>query len=185
LDPLRVEPDRPRLAPGDPIRARIRVLGEDFLPAAGAGLSVSLRGPGGETRALAATPEAPGVFRVEAPAPGDGSWEILAQASASGSVYARASATVSVAWPPEEFRAPGLNREALAALIAGRRGALLELGEPGPTAEALEKALGQLTSAGPEERAETRPLAEMLPSFLALLAVLGAEWVARRRAGLD
>jgi hypothetical protein len=49
----------------------------------------------------------------------------------------------------------------------------------------LEKALVELTSTGPGERAETRPLAEMLPVFLALLGVLAAEWVTRRRAGLD
>lgn len=185
LEPLRVDPDSARIAPGDPIRARIRVLGEDFLPATNPALSVSLRGAGGDSRSLAATPEAPGVYRVEAQAPGEGSWEIAAQASAGGAVYARAAATVGVAWPAEEFRSPGLNREALAALITGRRGAFLELAGHRHTADALERALGELTAIGAQERAETRPLAEMLPAFLALLAVLATEWITRRRAGLD
>jgi uncharacterized membrane protein len=185
LQPLRVEPERSRLAPGEPIRARIRVLGEDFLPAARPGLTVTLRGPGGESRALAAIPESPGVYRVEASATGEGSWEIAAEASSSGAVYGRSSATVSAAWPPEEFRSPGLNREAVTALLSGRRGAFLELGTPRQTADALAKALEELTTSAPNERAESRPLAETLPVFLTLLGLLASEWVIRRRGGLD
>ena len=183
--PLRVEPERVRLAPGDPIRARVRVLGEDFLPSARTELSVTLRGPGGESRALVPTLEAPGVYRIEALAAGEGSWEIAAAASIKGAIYARAAATVSVSWPLEEFRTPGLNRAALTALLAGRRGAFLELGAAGATAKTLEKALEELTSSGAKERVDTRPLAEMIPVFVALLAVLAAEWIIRRRTGLD
>jgi uncharacterized membrane protein len=185
LEPLRVEPERLRLAPGDPIRARIRVLGEDFLPPARAELSATLRGPGGVSRALLATAEAPGVFRVEAAAAGEGSWEIGAEASAAGRVYARAAAVVSASWPPEEFRSPGLNREAATALISGRRGAFLELGPPEQTADQLEKALAELTSSPHSERAESRQLAETLPVFLAILGLLASEWIIRRRGGLD
>jgi hypothetical protein len=161
------------------------VLGEDFLPAARPELSAILRGPGGDSRALVAIPEAPGVYRVEASADSEGSWEIAAEASAAGAVYARATATVSAAWPPEEFRSPGMNRSALTALLSGRRGAFLELGATKQTADALGKALDELTSSAPNERAESRPLAETLPVFLALLGLLAAEWVIRRRSGLD
>jgi len=185
LQPLKIEPERVKLAPGDPIRARIRVLGEDFLPSARTELSVNLRGPGGESRALVPTQEAPGVYRIEALAGAEGSWEIAAEVSAGGAVYARSASTVSASWPPEEFRTPGLNREALTRLLAGRRGAFLELGAPGPTAAALEKALEELTASVQNERVDTRPLAEMLPVFLALLAVLATEWIIRRRTGLD
>jgi hypothetical protein len=168
------------------MRARVRVLGEDFLPAARPDLSVTLRGPGGETRALAATQEAPGVFVVEAPAPTEGTWEIAVEASARGKAYARASATVTAAWPLEEYRAPGLNREALTALLAGRRGALLELGDADDTAEALERVLRDLTGgSGEREREEGRALAETVPAFLLLLGLLAAEWILRRRSGLD
>ena len=185
LQPLKIEPERIRLAPGDPIRARIRVLGEDFLPSARAELSVTMRGPAGESRSLVPTLETPGVYRIEAPAAGEGSWEIAAEASVRGAIYARSTTTVSASWPPEEFRSPGLNRPALTALLSGRRGAFLELGATGTTVEALEKALDELTSAGPNERVDTRPLAEMLPVFLALLALLATEWIIRRRTGLD
>lgn len=185
LQPLRVEPERVRLAPGDQIRARVRVLGEDFLPAPRPELSVTLRGPDGQLRALVAALEAPGVYRVEALAAGEGSWEIVAEASNRGLMYARAATTVSAAWPPEELRSPGLNRDALKALLAGRRGALLELGAAGETAAALEKSLDELTASGPNERADAKPLAEMLPVFLGLLGVLAAEWILRRRSGLD
>ncbi len=185
LQPLRVDAERTRIAPGEPLRARIRVLGEDFLPAARVELSVTLRGPAGETRALVPALEAPGVYRVEAPVSGEGTWEIAAEASTRGAAYARAAGTVSARWPPEEFRAPGLNRAAAAALLSGRRGAFLELGEAGATADALERALDELTASGPHERDESTPLAETLPVFLALLAVLTAEWVLRRRTGLD
>lgn len=185
LQPLRIEAERARLAPGDPIRARIRVLGEDFLPSERTELSVTLRGPGGEVRALVPTLEAPGVYRVDAPASGEGSWEIAAEASTRGAAYARAADTVSARWPPEEFRAPGLNRAAVASLLSGRRGAFLELGEAGATADALGSALDELISPGPNVRDESTPLAESLPVFLALLAVLAAEWILRRRTGLD
>jgi hypothetical protein len=185
LQPLRVEPERARVAPGEPIRARIRVLGEDFLPATRAELSVTLRGPGGEARALLPTLEAPGVYRVETPAPGEGSWEIAAEAASRGTTYARAAGTVSAVPPPEEFRSPGLNRGAIAALLSGRRGAFLELGDAGATADALERTLDELAASGPSARADASPLAETLPAFLALLAVLAAEWVVRRRSGLD
>jgi uncharacterized membrane protein len=185
LQPLRVEPERSRVAPGETIRARIRVLGEDFLPAARAELSVTLRGPGGESRALVALPEGPGVYRVEASAPAEGSWEIAAEASAAGRMYARAAATVSAAWPPEEFRSPGMNRAEATALLSGRRGAFIEFGTPEQTAEALKEALDELTTSPLNERSESRPLAETLPVFLALLGLLAAEWVIRRRSGLD
>jgi hypothetical protein len=61
----------------------------------------------------------------------------------------------------------------------------VELGAPGATAGALERALDELTSSGPNERVDTTPLAEMIPVFLTLLAVLATEWVIRRRTGLD
>jgi uncharacterized membrane protein len=185
LQPLRVEPERARLAPGEPLRARIRVLGEDFLPAAAPELTVTLRGPDGTARALAPTAEAPGTYRVEAGAPAEGTWEIAATAAARGAVYARAAASVSVAWPPAEFRSPGLNRDALAAQLAGRRGALLELGAPRESAAAIERALGELVEPAGSEREESRPLAELLPVFLAFLALVSAEWYLRRRLGLD
>jgi len=185
LQPLKVEPERLRIAPGDPLRARIRVLGEDFLPSARTELSVTLRGPDGESRALVPTLEAPGIYRIEALAAGEGSWEIAAAASIRGATYAHAATTVSASWPPEEFRSPGLNRAAVTALLAGRRGAFLELGTAGATAAALVKALEELTSSGANERADSKPLAEMLPVFFALLAVLAAEWILRRRTGLD
>ena len=38
---------------------------------------------------------------------------------------------------------------------------------------------------GPNARADSRPLAEVLPVFLFLLALLAAEWIIRRRTGLD
>ncbi|MHB8837192.1 MAG: glutamine amidotransferase [Candidatus Methylomirabilia bacterium] len=185
LQPLNIEPERVRIAPGDPIRARIRVLGEDFLPSERTELSVTMRAPGGESRSLVPTLEAPGVYRLEALAAGEGSWEIAVAASVRGAVYARSATTVSAAWPPEEYRAPGVNRAALTALLAGRRGAFLELGGAATTAAALGKALDELTSPGPENRLDTRPLAETIPVFLALLAVLATEWVLRRRTGLD
>ena len=124
LQPLRVEPERRRLAPGEPIRARIRVLGEDFLPSARAELSVTLRGPGGESRALVA--DAGGAGRLPGRGAGAGGGQLGDRRGGrrvGGAVYARAAATVSAAWPPEEFRSPGLNRAALTALLAGRRGA--------------------------------------------------------------
>jgi len=185
LQPLKVEPERVKLAPGDQIRARIRVLGEDFLPSERTELSVTLHGPGGESRALVPTLEAPGIYRIEALASGEGSWAIAAAASVRGAIYARSAATVSASWPPEEFRTPGLNRAALKALLAGRRGAYLELGAAGSTAAALEKTLDELTSSGPNERVDAKPLAEMIPVFLVLLAVLATEWILRRRTGLD
>lgn len=186
LEPARVEPERPRIAPGESIRARIRVLGEDFLPAARPDLTVTVRGPGGERRALAPVAEAPGVFLVEAPAPGEGTWEIVAEAAAHGKAYARATAIVTAAWPLEEYRSPGLNREALAALLAGRRGAQLELGEAADTADALRRVLRELTGDRAErDREEGRALAETVPAFLLFLVLLAGEWILRRRSGLD
>jgi hypothetical protein len=185
LQPLRVEPERPRLSPGEPLRARVRVLGEDFLPAAAPALTVTLRGPGGESRALAATPETTGSWRVEAAGLGEGTWEIHAEAAARGSVYARAAATVSFAWPGEETRAPGLNREALATILGGRRGVLVELGAPDETAKSIARALDDLAAGVRSERDESRPYAELLPVFALFLGLLSAEWVLRRRWGLD
>ncbi len=185
LDPVRVEIERRQLAPGESIRARVRVLGEDFLPAASPELTVTLRGPGGETRALAANPESPGVFLVEAAAGGEGTWEILAQAAARGRVYGRASAAIAATWPLEEYRQPGLNRDALSALLSGRRGALLELDGADETARALDEVLADLTGRNAVDTEEPRPLAEMLPAFLLLLALLTTEWILRRRSGLD
>jgi uncharacterized membrane protein len=184
--PVRVEPERERVVPGSRVRARIRVLGEDFLPAHRASLSVLLREPGGRTRALVPVPQGAGVFAVEAEAAEEGVVEIVAEASAAGAVYGRAAASVTVSWPPGELRAPGLNRAAVRALLAGRRGALVDLGDDdAATARALRRALEGLAEGDAGDREESRPLAEEAWAFGAFLAVLATEWVVRRRSGLD
>ena len=68
----------------------------------------------------------------------------------------------------------------------GRRGALLELGDGADTADALRRVLRELTGdQGSRDREEGRALAETVPVFLLFLALLAAEWVLRRRSGLD
>ena len=46
--------------------------------------------------------------------------------------------------------------------------------------------LRELTGgSGEREREEGRALAETVPAFLLFLALLAAEWILRRRSGLD
>lgn len=185
LQPVRVEPERNRLVPGERLRARIHVLSEDFLPAKSADLAVILRDPGGATRALPASPEAPGAYRVEADIAEAGTWEITAVAALRGVPYGRAAATVTAVWPEAEFQDPQMNREAVTALLSGRRGAFVELADPGATVKALEKVLRELPEAEPGTRAESRGLGEEPGMFLVFLGLVGAEWIIRRRSGLD
>jgi hypothetical protein len=125
------------------------------------------------------------VFRVEGETGAAGTYEIAVEVASRKNVYGRAAATASAAWPQEEFRAPGLNRDALSAFVARHGGTLLELGDDGETARALEAALSGLAARTESAREEARPLSEDPRAFLVFLALLAGEWILRRRSGMD
>ncbi|MFC1657302.1 glutamine amidotransferase [Candidatus Moduliflexota bacterium] len=185
FQPVVIHVEDEHLSPGDRLRASVRVLGEDFLPALEPDLRVVLREGGGKDRTLPVQPEGPGLFFVDAEIDSAGTFELEAQVRSGGTVYGRGSAAVESSWPLGEFRKPGLNREAFGRLSRGSSDAVVELGEHDGTSRLLGE---KLREAAPLYRVafeEKKGLGSEWWAFVLVLGFLAAEWAVRKRYGMD
>lgn len=165
-------------------RISVIVRDEDFRPVANAEVAVEITAPSGEKRALTAALSDPqeGRYAVASRFDQSGVYRIEAIARRQG---AGATATVGVASRPVlvggvdlEMTQPRLNDAVLRRLSAETRGRYVRADEA-----------DQLPSLVRESRAdagtpEMRDVWHNGFSLLAIIALLAAEWVARRRAGL-
>jgi hypothetical protein len=185
MQPLAIRLEHDRVTPGNTVYGIIRVLGEDYLPAENPDLRVVIRERGGVARVLPVRRESAGVFSIETVVESPGTYEIQASVAGGGQVRAEDSVALQVAWPASEYRKPGLNRAALLSLGQRYPGATVELSTELETGRRLEKILG--TSAPPYriEFEEKKNIGESLPAFALIIMLLGAEWMVRKRQGMD
>ena len=180
FQPVTVRLESDQLLPGQKVRADIRVLGEDYLPAVDTDLRVFLRREDGSRQVLPARRESPGFFVVEAEVAGRGRYELEATAGSSGEAYGSDSAIFDVSWPVREFSRPGLNREAME-----RYGGAIELGEEEATARRLKDALASAAPVTRLQFEEEKNLGDEWWAFLLVVILLGTEWLMRKRQGLS
>jgi hypothetical protein len=185
MQPLSVRLESDRLSPGRKLHGTIRVLGDDYLPDEDPDLRVVVHERGGGSRSLPPVMVSPGLFKVTAPVPKAGSYELRVTAVSGGKVRSEDRVSFEVAWPSSEYHDPGLNRAGLEALLAGSPGGIVELRNTGQAARQLAGLLAEVAPPYRIEFSEKRNLGETRGMFLFFLVVLGAEWAVRKRFGLD
>jgi uncharacterized membrane protein len=171
--------------PGEKMDFRVRVLNDDFTPAAHATLRLRVIGPEGEQIPIEAAPEAKeGEHSAEFVPAKEGSYRLEAEAHLAGRLLGRDRKSFLVAFPYEETE-DGRPRPALLKQVAE-----MSHGEFIPISEwnerSLERITAKLQSRAPSEIVERRQIQlwSSLWTFLPLLLLLGGEWWLRRKWGL-
>jgi uncharacterized membrane protein len=177
--PVTISPMSPAV-PGITDRISVIVRDEEFRPVANAEVSIQLTAPTGETRQLPAALSTPQDGRYGAAARFDqpGVYKIDAIATRDGVRIGRAARAVLVGGVDLEMTQPRLNEAVLRRLAAESNGRYVRADQA-----------GQLPSLLRDSRAEAgtpemRDLWHNGWSLLAIVGLLAAEWVARRRVGL-
>jgi uncharacterized membrane protein len=164
-------------APGDTLPLSVRVRNAAFAPERDATVDVQVTAPDGRLETVRAAdtdrgfvarfrPEQPGVYRVHA------------EARRGQARLGTASTSVLVGGADLEMTDPRLNAELLERLAFASGGRVIAPGEAPALAAALRDAIPAATLAA------RRDLWHNAWSLLAIVALLGTEWVLRRRWGL-
>jgi uncharacterized membrane protein len=178
--PVAITPLTPTV-PGVTDRISMMVRDRDFSPIANAEVSLAVTAPNGESRMLTPALSSPqdGRYSVAARFDQPGVYRLDATAARGGVRLGAASRQVLVGGADLEMAQPQLNEAVLQRLAAETKGHYL----PGARAGELPALLRQSrVSAGTPER---RDLWHNGWSLLAIVGLLAAEWVSRRRAGLS
>lgn len=177
--PVSIVPLSPS-APGVTDRISIVVRNEEYRPVANAEVAVQLTAPNGEKRALSAALSSPqdGRYTVATRFDQPGVYKVEAVATRDGVRIGAASRPALVGGVDLEMAQPRLNEAVLKRLAVDHKGHYLRADQ-----------VGQLPALLRESRAEAgtpemRDLWHNGWSFVTILGLLAAEWVARRRVGL-
>lgn len=177
--PVTIAPISPSAA-GVTDRVSVIVRDADFRPVANAEVAVEIVAPNGDKRALTAALSSPqeGRYAVAARFDQTGVYRINTVASRGAARVGVASRPVLVGGVDLEMTQPRLNEAVLRRLSAETNGRYLRAAD----ADQLPSLLRESRAAA--GRPEMRDVWHNGWSLFAIIALLGAEWVARRRAGL-
>ena len=166
--------------PGVTERISVTVRDDDFAPVANAEVSLALTAPDGQSRSLTPALSSPqdGRYAVAARFDQPGVYRLEATAARAGVRIGTASRQVLVGGADLEMSQPRLNDAVLRRLAVETKGHYLPADRAGELPALLRES--QVDAGEPEQR----DLWQNGWSFLALVALLGAEWLLRRRAGL-
>jgi uncharacterized membrane protein len=168
------------LGRGDAQRARVTVLDEEYEPASGAKVRMTVTGPGGKERttSLAADPATPGAYATEITFDELGRHEVEVTASLAGDPLGSDKLGVSVRPSAKEFARPEADVATLRR-IAERTGGKLYSPED---ADRLPEDVGDVLAS--VRRHKDSPLWHSWWVWGALAVVLCVEWLVRKRVGL-
>jgi hypothetical protein len=166
--------------PGITDRISVVVRDEDFRPVANAEVAIAVTAPNGEKRQFSAVLSSPQEGRYSAASRFDqpGVYKIDATATRSGVRVGSASRPVLVGGVDLEMTQPRLNEAVLRRLAAESNGRYLRADEVGALPSLLRESRADAGTP------EMRDLWHNGWSLLAIVGLLAAEWVARRRVGL-
>lgn len=180
LTQVRLQVERERFTPGEPVGLLVKARTRDYGPAAGARASVSIReARQGETvRSLEGIVSADGTLRLESPPLVPGPYRATVSVRGDSEEIGSADAVFVVEESGPELARPA-PRPDLLRFVADATG-----GEHRPVSALRLSRLPIKDSRHVEiGRRKTRPLWDRLPVLFALCAVLGGEWFLRRRWG--
>ncbi len=179
--------DKVVLETGDKLRVTLRVHDEELQPATAAEHPIFLRNQDGaiERRTLRSTPGEPGAFQATFTMADPGAFSFLVFQNQNKADVVQAREDVIVRLPDRELAessqdAATLRRIAEASSSADTKAKSLFLAD----ADALLADFAARKAYESREETRTRPAWDQTWSLLALLAVLTAEWVLRKRARL-
>lgn len=166
--------------PGITDRISVVVRDEEFKPIANAEVAIDLTAPNGDTRQLSAPLSNPqdGRYAVATRFDQQGVYKISAIATRDGIRVGTASRPVLVGGVDLEMTQPRLNDAVLRRLSAESKGQYVPADEAGQLASLLR------ASRADAGTPEMRDVWHNGWSLLAIIGLLAAEWVARRRVGL-
>lgn len=179
-DPVVVTLDRERVTIGEPVRVTARVRDSTYINLNDAAGKIRVTSPAGTDRELPLewSVEDDGLYTASFVPDQEGSWHLSAEASRGGSVIGTDDGWVRVGPGDDEY------------FDAARRTPLLEriaeqTGGQSYTAATVDELPEDLQYAGAGvTMVEERGLWDMPILFLILIALIGSEWVFRRRRGL-
>jgi hypothetical protein len=178
--PVAIAPLTPTV-PGVTERIAMTVRDAGFAPIANAEVSLAVTAPNGESRMLTPALSSPqqGRYTVAARFDQPGVYRLDATAARGGARLGTASRQVLVGGADLEMADPRLNEAVLQRLAAETKGHYLPAERAGELPSLLRQS--RVAAGTPEQR----DLWHNGWSFLGLVALLGAEWMLRRRAGLS
>lgn len=178
--PVAIAPLTPTV-PGVTERIAMTVRDAAFAPIANAEVSLAVTAPNGESRILTPALSNPreGRYAVAARFDQPGVYRLDATAARAGVRLGTASRQVLVGGTDLEMAQPRLNEAVLQRLAAETKGHYLPADRAGELPALLRES--RVAAGTPEQR----DLWHNGWSFLVLVALLGAEWMLRRRAGLS
>jgi uncharacterized membrane protein len=170
-------------SPGEALAVRILARNAAFAPQSGATVEMQVTSPAGRTESIHAAPsreagDADGVYLGRFHADTPGVYRIRAEAKNGASTLGSATAAMLVGGSDPEMADPRLNQQVLQRLALRSGGRLIAVTDASAIAE-------QLRATVPAARlAVTHELWHTGWSFVAILGLLVAEWLLRRRWGL-
>ena len=177
--PVVISPISPAMA-GVTDRISVIVRDEDFRPVANAEVAIELTAPNGEKRQMPAVLSSPqdGRYAVAARFDQPGVYKIDTVATRSGVRLGTASRPVLVGGVDLEMTQPRLNEAVLRRLASESNGRYLRADQAAELPSLLRES--RADAGTPEQR----DLWDNGWSLLAIVTLLAAEWIARRRVGL-
>ena len=178
-DPITIEPPL-GASPGDTVSVRVQVRNAAFEPQPDAVVELRVTDPGGHTRAVRAErdqhDEATFTARVSVDAAGV--YRLTAGARRGSTALGSAEASMLVGGADVEMTDPRLNTPVLERIALASGGRVVTPQDIGAVVDALRR------RAPAARLAVTRDVWDTGWSFGALVLLLGAEWIVRRRWGL-
>ena len=184
FEQVQIQPVSGVRAPGEKSEFIIRVLNDDYTPAAHANVKVEVLGNEGEQIRLEAVEQAAGEYRAEFTPAKEGAYRIEAQADLGGKAIGRDNKNFTVAFPYAEAEDGRPRPELLKDIAEKSKGDFIPLAEL--DAASLARAAAKLDRLAPAEIVERReiPLWGTLTTFSVILVFLSLEWWFRRKWGL-
>src|ERR1051326_6406353 len=184
FEQVQIQPVSGVRAPGEKSEFIIRVLNDDYTPAAHANVKVEVLGNEGEQIRLEAVEQAAGEYRAEFTPAKEGPYRIEAQADLGGKAIGRDNKNFTVAFPYAEAEDGRPRPELLKDIAEKSKGDFIPLAEL--DAASLARAAAKLDRLAPAEIVERRelPLWGTLTTFSVILVFLSLEWWFRRKWGL-
>jgi uncharacterized membrane protein len=185
LRAVQVFADKETYQPGDTVELRVQVLDQDFSPASGAQLQLSVTDPQGQTTRVAAAPSGePGEFVASLKAEQEGAYRVEVEASLGDKRLGEDVLIFDVAPSSAELAEGAPDHDALRQLAEKSGGRFFRPSEVDADFPSLLREILKRDQQYKIIDERSLHLRHTLSGFLLLVALFAAEWFLRRRAGL-
>lgn len=185
FEQVQIQPIGRSSAPGEKIEFKIRVLRDDFTPAAQATVRLRVIGADGEPMTIESLPGSEeGDYRADFTPTREGSYRLEAEAQLAGKLLGKDRKSFRIAFPYGETEDGRPRPELLKAIAEKSHGEFIPVSEWDQ--KSMERIAAKLNAHSPSEIVEQRQIRlwSSLWFFSLILALLCIEWWLRRKWGL-